>query len=111
MLALATTTVTVAGRAPGAAGPTDAHGAPLPSTGVTRGPFPAHRRPNVVVLTAAGTEARGAVWYLDPAAWPVTFGDTITDDTDGTTWSVEGAQRIPVGLGLEQVQADCTQAP
>lgn len=107
MLALATTTATVTRRA--AAGE-DAHGAPLPGAEpATLGPWRAHRKVGTSVLTDSGAEVRGCTWYLEPAAWPVVVGDTISDDRDATEWTVQGAQLVPSGLGLDQVQAYCSQ--
>lgn len=107
MLALATTRATVTGRA--ASTGRDAHGAPKPGKAEPRGPFLAHRTPNTTVLTDAGTEVRGCQWALEAAAWPVVKGEVVSDDRDGSRWTVEGAQLVPTGLGLDHVQADCTQ--
>lgn len=110
MLALATTRATVTGRKPGDQVARDAHGAPKPQAPTDRGPYAAHRRGDVPVLLDDGREVRGATWYLEPEAWPVASGDTIVDANDGTRWSVEGAQLVPAGLGLQHVTASCTQA-
>lgn len=115
MLALATTRATVTGR-PAGAKPRDSHGAPLPQTPEVAGPYDAHRRPfSAAVRGAAGRggddeqQTHLATWYLDPSAWPVHVGDTITDVDDGTAWRVTSADLVPTGLGLEQVMAACSQ--
>jgi hypothetical protein len=117
VLALATTTAHVKGRPTvETPRPRDSHGALLPETPATRGPFDAHRAPFSARVRGASRGGAGAddqvhlqTWYLDPSAWPVFKGDTIVDDNDDTTWRVEASDLVPTGLGLEQVMAACSQ--
>lgn len=115
MLALATTSATVTGR-PAGDRPRDAHGAALPQEPVARGPYAGHRAPFTARVrgaskagAASDTETHLQTWYLDPAAWPVHKGDTITDTNDGSRWQVQNADLVPAGLGLDQVMAACSQ--
>lgn len=107
MLALATTRATVTTRdgTPGR----DAHGAPKPSPTRTSDPWAAHRKILRPLPGDASKQALLATWYLDPAAWPVHVGDTITDTTDATVWRVTGTDLVPTGLGLQQVVADAVR--
>lgn len=110
MLALATTRVRLEGRDPAAEVQHDAHGAPLPAAQVERGPYAAHRRVGSQQVSDAGdAQLRTGTWYLEPAAWPVLVGDTIVD-VDGSRWSVDTAELLPSGLGLEQVVCDSSRA-
>jgi hypothetical protein len=119
MLALATTTATVLGRPPvteDTPRARDAHGSPLPQPETPRGPYDGHRGPFTArvrgasrALAAVPSEVHLQTWYLEPGAWPVHKGDVIRDERDGSRWTVQAADLVPQGLGLDQVMAACSQ--
>jgi hypothetical protein len=49
---------------------------------------------------------------LDPAAWPVEPGDTVTDDT-GRSWTLTSARKhaVPGCPAVDYVQATATLNP
>ncbi|NEA53592.1 hypothetical protein G3I60_05325 [Streptomyces sp. SID13666] len=85
----------------------DANGTPVPPNPATppqiRGTWP-----------GAATEQPDGSWSLrlNPAAWPVREGDTVTDDA-GLSWTVTAArnQRVPGCTAADYVQVTATLNP
>ncbi|MFD7334927.1 hypothetical protein ACFV98_02840 [Streptomyces violascens] len=85
----------------------DANGVPVPPD-PTRRPEPRGTWPG------AAQEQPDGTWSLrlDPAAWPIKPGDTVSDDT-GMSWTVTTARshRVPGCPAVDYVQVTATRNP
>jgi hypothetical protein len=85
----------------------DANGTPVP-------PNPNVRPPARGTWPGAAAEQSDGSWTLrlDPAAWPLCEGDTVTDDT-GLSWTFTSARnhRVPGCSDADYVQATATLNP
>ncbi|MFI1532047.1 hypothetical protein [Streptomyces griseus] len=85
----------------------DANGVPVPPNPNSR-PAPRGTWPGAITEQTDGTwSAR-----LDPRAWPVRAGDTLSDET-GRTWTITTARnhQVPGCPGVDYVQAAATLNP